>query len=615
MKRAIFDIETNGLLPELHTMHSLVIRDVDSTDIFSCADRDGYIPLKRGLELLQECETIVGHNILSYDLPALKLLYDIDFSSAVLDTLVVSRLLFPEIREQLDFRLVRQRKVKPGPWMGWHTLESWGQRLAFPKDDYSKRMEEQGLDPWAAWSPLMQSYCEQDVAVAHALFLYLAKLIPGDMTQNASCILEHQFANVLHQQMRHGFPFDREAAEKLLVELMATRSGLNMQLQEAFPPIIHEEEFIPRANNKKYGYVKGVPFIKRKVEEFNPASRQQIAQRLKDTHGWEPMEFTDTGEPKVDESVLEKLEYPEAKLLNKYLMVNKRIGQLAEGKNGWLKKVQDDGRIYGFINHNGAVSGRCTHSKPNIGQVPKVGTPYGAECRALFIAPPGYKLVGCDASGLELRCLAHYMARYDGGKYRDILLEGDIHTVNQEAAGLPTRDSAKTFIYAFLYGAGNVKLGSILYPKACEDEQNKAGAVMKAKFLKNLPALKRLIEDVKTAAKQRKYLRGLDGRKLRVRSAHSALNLLLQGCGAVIMKKATASKYESIIAELDGIYGVDYWQAAHVHDEYQDITRPQYAESIGQIGARSITEAGEFFNFRCPLAGEYKIGNNWAETH
>src|SRR5690606_31621074 len=184
-------------------------------------------------------------------------------------------------------------------------------------------------------------------------------------------------------------------------------------------------------------------------------SRTHIYKRLKDKYNWKPKEFTEKGTPKVSEEVLESLPYPEAELLNEYLMIQKRISQLAEGHSAWLKMVRPDGRIYGSVITNGAVTGRMTHNSPNLAQVPAVNVPYGKECRSLFTVPDDRVLVGADASGLELRCLAHYMARFDKGAYARELLEGDIHTANQKAAGLPTRDNAKTFIYAFLYGAGD----------------------------------------------------------------------------------------------------------------------------------------------------------------
>lgn len=346
---------------------------------------------------------------------------------------------------------------------------------------------------------------------------------------------------------------------------------------------------------------------KLKIVEFNPASRDHITNRLIKRYGWNPTVFTDGGKPKVDEKVISNLTYPEVPAILDYLLVDKLLGMLSEGKQAWLKKEMN-GRIYGSVNTGGAVTGRCTHSNPNLAQVPKVGKPFGKECRSLFEPTKGMVLVGCDASGLELRCLAHYMARWDKGAYAKVILEGDIHSVNQQAAGLPTRDNAKTFIYGFLYGAGDRKIGSII--KGTERE----GKKLRAKFLRNLPALGNLVTEVKKTAKERGWLRGLDGRRLHVRHMHAALNTLLQSAGALVMKMALV--IADWLLQAEGLTpGVDYEFVLNIHDEMQAEVVPHKAEMVGEILASAIHAAGQFFNFRCPLAGEFKTGANWAETH
>ncbi|UIL29722.1 DNA polymerase [Rhizobium leguminosarum] len=337
--------------------------------------------------------------------------------------------------------------------------------------------------------------------------------------------------------------------------------------------------------------------------------------------------------------------YAQAKVLAEHFLVEKRIGQLAEGDQAWLKLVKK-GRIHGSVNTNGAVTGRCTHSNPNVAQVPRVGSPFGAECRALFATTSRWVLVGADLSGLELRCLAHFMALFDGGEYGRIVLEGDIHTVNQNAAGLPTRNDAKTFIYAFLYGAGDQKIGSIVAPDASPEEQKRIGKKLKRQFLQKTPALRRLREVVELkvlgfvpkarplnvnpayehmwrqdSAKQWWFkagaggvLVGLDGRKLNVRSAHSALNTLLQSAGALISKAAMIFAYQELSTR-GYVFGRDYAFVAHIHDEIQTECRPELAEEVGQIVVEGMRAAGTFFAFGCPIDGEFKIGNNWKETH
>jgi DNA polymerase I-like protein with 3'-5' exonuclease and polymerase domains len=283
-------------------------------------------------------------------------------------------------------------------------------------------------------------------------------------------------------------------------------------------------------------------------------------------------------------------------------MIQKRLGQLAEGKEAWVK-LEKNGRIHGRVNTNGAVTGRCTHSNPNMAQVPAVRAPYGKECRELFTVAKGYKMVGADASGLELRCLAHFMGKWDEGAYAKELLEGDIHTANQKAAGLETRDQAKTFIYAFLYGAGDAKIGTVV------GKGQEEGAKLRANFLKKTPALKYLKDAVEKAAK-RGYLLGLDGRKLWIRSEHAALNTLLQSAGALVMKKACC-----ILDKMIKESGFDAKFALNVHDEWQIEVKEEVAELVGNLAVQAIRDAGDFFNFRCPLDGEFRVGNNWAETH
>jgi DNA polymerase I-like protein with 3'-5' exonuclease and polymerase domains len=423
----------------------------------------------------------------------------------------------------------------------------------------------------------------------------------------ASVKLEHDFAHVIRKQEAHGFHFDEVKANELLAKLQRRQAEIGVQLQESFKPWEIREPFVPKVNNKSRGYVKGQLTYKVKEVVFNPASRDHIANRLTTIHGWVPLVHTDNGKPKVDETVLAGLDYPEASLLREYLMLDKRLGQLAVGKNAWLKMVKG-GRIHGQVNTNGAATGRCTHNRPNIAQTPSVGAPFGADCRALFHAPAGYDLVGADLSGLELRCLAHFMAKYDDGAYIDVVLNGDIHSVNQKAAGLPTRNSAKTFIYGFLYGAGPAKIGSIV------DGSEKEGRKLINKFMKATPALKQLRDAVGAAVEKNNHLAGLDGRILPVRSPHAALNTLLQGAGALLAKQATVILYQNLTAK-GYKWGEDYAQVAHVHDEVQLIARKEIAEDVGHEAVKSFQLAGDHFNFRCPITGEYKIGANWSDTH
>jgi hypothetical protein len=601
----LFDCETDGLLHELTVIHCVAIKNLLTGEVIRANDHGSPITIEQALRVLMEADGIAGHNILAFDIPAIQKVFPWFKPKGLLrDTLLMSRLIYTDLTDR-DFKFVRRNPSFGKNLIGSHSLEAWGIRLGEWKGDYAKEMKALGIDPWARWNQEMDDYCYQDIIVTEKLW---EKLLSKGFSED-SIQLEHDVAPIIIRQETFGFLFNKDKARDLERVLVEKRVELTDKLRAAFPPWnVKLPPFIPKRDNKAKGYVKGVPVERSKTIVFNPASRDHIADRLTALYGWKPTQFTDGGKPKVDETVLEGLKFPEAELLNEYLMVEKRLGQLSEGKQAWLKAIKPDGRIHGRVTQNGAVTGRMTHSNPNVAQVPKVGTPYGAECRALFCVPKGKKQVGADASGLELRNLAHFMARWDNGEYARVILEGDIHSVNQCAAGLPTRDNAKTFIYAFLYGAGDLKIGSII------GKGKKAGAELKAKFLKGLPALDNLLTAVKVAASKRGYLLGLDGRKLHVRSDHAALNTLLQSAGAIVMKKALVI-LDRKLQEMGYVPGLNYEFVANVHDEFQIECDEDIAEIVGQTAVKSIRAAGEHYGFRCPLDGEYKVGDNWKECH
>jgi len=451
-----------------------------------------------------------------------------------------------------------------------------------------------------------------------------------------------QVAEILARQERWGFAFDRKAAEQFYLELLKERCQLEEKLKQIFGAWFEADGSVQTCkrtrrvkcplSNKKILYEKGSSYVKIKHVEFNPNSTRHIAKRLAALYDWQPKELTPTGVPKVDEAVLSTLPYEEAKPLSRYLMLTKRIGQVAEGNQAWLKQ-EKQGRIHGTVTSVGAVTRRMTHSNPNIAQVPTNGAPFGETCRGLFKASEGYVLVGCDADALELRCLAGYMARYDDGDYINTILKGDkaqgtdMHSVNTRALGLdPTktypvdskeingRDIAKVWFYAFLYGAGDWKLGSIVGKSGNDKMVSAAGKQSRARFLKNLPALKTLTDEVKARAKARGYLISLDGGKLHVRSQHSALNTLLQSAGAIIMKKALVILDQDLQAQ--GLQAsLDYEFCANIHDEWQIDVRPQHVETVMALAEDSIRKAGEALNFACPLKGNAAQGMSWRETH
>ena len=586
--KLIFDLETDGFLSDVTTIHSIVLKDVETNKLYSFKFNE----VHKGLKLLSDATLLVGHNILKYDLPVIKKLYpEFTYVGQVYDTLLVSRLIWTN-RTDEDFKL----KNVPSKLTGRHSLEAWGHRLGILKGDFIKTGD------FSQWSQEMQDYCELDVKVTYELY----KLIQNQNYSPQAIELEHKFAECIIRQEAHGFSFDVASAKKLYASLANRRLELETLLTSAFP---NWEKcvgvLIPKRDNKTRGYKAGVPVKKYKEITFNPNSRDHISDRLM-AKGWKPTVFTPDGKPKVDETVLSSLEFKEAKILAEHFLVQKRIAQLAEGKNGWLK-LEKDNKIYGQVITNGAVTGRCTHQNPNVAQTPSNNVPFGKECRSLFIPSIGNKLIGCDASGLELRCLAHFLSNYDSGSFKQILLEGDIHTQNQKALGLTSRAQAKTIIYAFIYGAGNSRLGSVV------DGGLKEGRELRRKLLENLPALKKLKDDVLVKFKNNNFLYGLDKRKLLIRSEHSSLNTLIQSAGALIIKQATIILHEKL--KENDYKQEDVSMVAHIHDELQLEVKPSIADTIGNLAVQSIKDAGTHFNFRCPLDAEYHIGNNWSETH
>ena len=572
MKTLVFDIETNGItdftnLTDLKCIHCIGVSDGISTKVYH-----GKLEVENAVKLLTKADVLVGHNVFGFDIRALKLLFNFQPKGIVYDTLILSRLCWPDVKEE-DF--TRLNSGFPKNYIGRHSLGAWGYRLGVIKGQFKD------TNTFETFSQEMADYCARDVEITSLLY---AKL-QGQELNPKSVALEQEFSLIMQEQERCGIPFNIEGATSLYSDLIDLKSKLTTELVSLFPPKIVQLK------------------TKQKVIPFNPGSRLQISEGLIAKHGWRPTEFTPDGRPMVNEEILSTLEYDEAKLLSRYLLLEKRIGQLGDGNEGWLKLVKK-GRIHGRVNTNGALTGRCTHSSPNMAQVPSVKSPWGKECRALFYAPAGYKMVGVDASGLELRCLAHYMAKYDDGKYAETVVNGDIHTLNQKAAGLPTRDAAKLFIYALIYGAGDEKIGKII------GGTRQSGKQIKDKFLAKVPAIKKLKEGVEYALDIKKSLNGLDGRKLKPRSKHAALNTLLQSAGAVLMKRATILSWEKFKKA-----GIEVQQVAHVHDEIQFITKEENAERVGKLCVESIAEAGKIFGFRCSLGGEYRVGNNWAETH
>jgi len=875
MSKYILDLESDGLIPQMTKIHCIVLKDIDTGEIISCADQPGYRSLETALDYISEADLLVFHNGIKFDIPALKKIYSgltLKPTCQFYDTLITSRLFWPEL-EPVD--RAKWSHIEP-KYMGRHSLAAWGERLGVAKIKFTENAKKDPavVNVWSEWSASMQTYCIGDVEVSDALYKYM-------LSQNAdprSVELEHQFALVMAKQEQFGFPFNEKAAFALVNTLKAKRTEINDRLQEVFPSIV-EERWSTKTGKR----------LKNKVQIFNPGSRQQTSERLKALYPEITFDTTEKGNPQVDDDVLEKLgtKYPEAKLLAEYQTLNKRLGQIAEGKEAWLKHVQvyGDGRIHGEVITNACISGRCSHKRPNMAQVPSVGHAYGSECRALFYAPDGWKLVGADASGLELRALGAWLAYFDEGDYARLVSDPavDIHSYNARMFGIyssdspiekATRDLSKRLIYCvpvdntqvltktgwktyeqlqvgelvltynqeknikewkpilhiveayedevwemshnhsykvqatadhrwyvrkrtqakhvqcgwktgsrymvpkvetteeinqesniivnaplveedcegisvdwdwpkygtnwtekvlqmnsaqrrawlsgfmladghqiikpnqkprwvisqlknehyeaallaaylefdghlhvsqsiqpngktkmqitistkghvtgqklkkecigkkkvfcistenesfvmrqgetititgncILYGGGARKTGSIVDPSGTEDQQYRVGKKTIDTFYKNLPAIKKLKDLIDERVDKRGYLSGIDGRRLQIRSKHSALNQLLQSTGAVTVKKATTILYNDLITR--GLkFGKDWAFVAHVHDEFQTLVRPEYVELYKELAIDSFRKSGEYFNLKCPMTGEARVGQNWEQTH
>jgi len=547
MREIAIDIETDDL--KATQIWCAVTQDVNSGEVKVWKSANGL------QEYIGKQSVLIGHNIIGFDLPVLKKLWNLNTESIqVKDTLVMSRLLNPVIEKG-------------------HSLDAWGVRLGLKKGDFSDFAN--GL------SEDMVEYCIQDVKITVELY---NRLRTDLLEWGESVDLEHEVATIVKEQEENGFKLDVPKAMSLLSAWQLELSTIEDELQEIFKPIV-TERFSEKTGRR----------LKDKVEVFNPGSRKQIAERLV-ALGWKPTKFTEKGAIIVDEKVLQTVKRPEATSLLRFLLLQKRVAQV----KSWIENVDEGGRVHGQVRTNGAITGRMTHSNPNMAQVPRVGTPYGEECRSVWTIEDGNVLLGADASGLELRMLAHYM---NDPSYTKEILQGDIHTKNMEAAGLTQRDQAKTFIYAFLYGAGPAKIGAIV------GGGEKEGKKLIESFLSNTPALQKLRDKV-TRLAEKEWLPGLDGRRLIVRSQHAALNTLLQGAGAIVMKQALILLHRKII---NGKINARF--VANIHDEWQIETTTEDADTVGFLAVQSIRQAGIRLRLRCPLDGEFKVGLNWAATH
>ena len=547
--QVVLDIETDGFNPS--KIHCIVVKNID-TNLVTVFDPDHLYSFN---SWSKNVDKFIMHNGLSFDAPILNRLLGTNIKpDRIIDTLILSQLFNP-LRDK------------------GHSLKAWGEKLNMLKGG-------EGVN-FLVYNQAMLDYCKQDVEITHAVYKELINESKGFSKESVD--LEHKVRLILNQQENNGFAFNMRKAQELRAKLRDDLHDLEQWSLEEFEPTIVE--------------------MKTKTKEipFNIGSRQQIADRLI-KRGWKPSQYTDKDNIIMNESVLKTIKEPSLKVIAerfaKYFLLQKRVVMI----EAWIDACQEDERVHGRVMTLRTVTGRMAHNSPNMAQVPATYSPYGKDCRNLWTVsdPVRYKLVGTDASGLELRCLAHYLK---DTTYTDEILNGDIHTKNMELAVIKDRDQAKTFIYAFLYGAGPDKIGKIV---GAGKEQ---GKILIKRFLSNLPALKRLREQVEDAGK-RGRIKAIDGRYLKVRSAHSALNTLLQGAGAIICKQWLVHIMSRVYQKNLGVKLV-----ASVHDEYQFEVLNKDVGDFCAITKIAMKETEQTLKLRCPLDNDYKVGTTWTETH
>ena len=542
--RAIVDIETDAI--DATVIHCIVARDYDNGTEWSWVGEECH----EFVSWAKNVEQFIMHNGISFDAPVLNRLIGSTIQlRQIRDTLIESQLFNP-VRE------------------GGHSLKAWGERLSDTKIEFKE---------FDYYTPEMLEYCKQDVRLTHKVAQWLDK--EGVKFSTKSIRLENCVRAIVDQQEKNGFTLNLRGAMMLLSELQEEEEGLVATATEMFPP----KELQLKTK------IKYIP--------FNIASRKQIAERLM-AKGWKPTNHTDKGNVIVNEETLSHIKMPEAQMFSRFFLLQKRTGML----KSWIKECHDDNKVRGRVMTLKTITGRMAHNSPNMAQVPASYSPYGKEFRSLWTIsdPDNYNLVGTDASGLELRCLAHYMKDKE---YIHEVVNGDVHTANMKMAGLTNRDQAKTFIYAFLYGAGPAKIGKVVGGGAAQ------GRELIESFLSNMPALKKLRTQVTEAATQGS-IKGLDGRWLQIRSEHAALNTLLQGAGAIICKEWLVQMTKQI-----NEMKLNVKLVGSIHDEYQFEVSIEDTPQFCKITKQAILDTEKILGVICPLDSEYKVGKTWAETH
>lgn len=580
----VIDIEANGL-HDATEIWCVVVRNINRPDlVHTFTDASSFHSWFND-------QVLVGHNVLSFDVPTLNRLWGTSISHSVcVDTLVLSYLYNPVMS-------------------GGHSLKAWGERLKCPKSEF---------DDWSRLSQEMIDYCIQDTLVTVKLYVALTTRMKKYGWSELSASIEHNFRVIIDEQQRNGFKFDRLSAISLYNELRSKEEELGSSIRARFAPRLVSKgrhtyrtkvDGTPYASFERHSseyqlkWIDNETYEKFEQEEFNIASPPQRIERLLEL-GWKPTNFTAKGNPQVNEEALvtfaEESKIPEVQMIADWLVINGRANMI----NTWLENLDEDSCIRGRVNSCGAGTRRCTHSAPNTANIPSVTARFGEEARGLWVARPNRVMVGIDASGLEGRVFIHYL----GSKEAEAFMLNDPHSANARAISNAlgfevSRGHTKNLFYARLYGASDSKLGKMVGKGVSE------GKDIRAAIDGNIPGFLELVTQVESEWKQNDTrIQTIDGGYVWCPSPHAALNYKFQSCGAIVMKVA-AQVFK------DNASHLDYLKVGDIHDEWQLDTNPDHADEVGRIGCEAMTRAGEILNMNIRLDGEYKIGKTWADTH
>ena len=637
--RLVTDLESNGLLETMDVIHCICAIDRDTQKRYSWKPWQ----IDEAIDVLQEADELIFHNGVGFDVQAIKKLYPNFKPKKVTDTLILAKIAFGDGNgtklEKIDFGLSKKGKL-PANLIGSHKLEAYGFRMGILKGTYGHDTE----GAWEVWSPEMQSYCEQDVEVTLALIEKLESRYL-ELKENSTAIeLEHEVSYILdvHQRVK-GMKFNSESAEEVKEVCERGHAHLVEKFNMIMPPFYTANKVkgevviktparrstLKGANGLTFSTEPGAPYTELKLNTFT-GTDADIINLLTKVYDWEPTEFTDTGLPKVGAEFIENLPYDCIDDILDMKILKKVQGYVSSGKNAWLKLVDDDGMIRHRCMHIGAATHRTAHSSPNLGQIPAargsdLKIELGHKCRAMFGPPKGYSQVGVDLSGIELRMLAHYLYRFDGGRYADIVTDGDVHWATVLALGLyppgTKRDKnnvehenargniAKVFAYAYMYGAGPGKIMKILGVKTLKEAKKRMDMFAKAL------GLNKLKDALEAAVAEHEGFYLLDGRKVFCSSPHKALNFLLQGSSAVVFKRWIIICHKRL-KEAGYREYIDFHQLCCTHDEIQMAVRDGIDVShIEKIMLDAITETASFYKMNVRLDGEAKHGDNWSACH